>query len=285
MATFFNQATLSYNGTVRNSNIVSGEIVEVLSITKSALDTTYTSGDTVTYVMSIVNSGNTSFDGVTVTDNLGTYAFDDTTNLTPLEYVDGSARYYVNGVLQGNPTAAQAGDTLTFSNLNVPANSNAMIIFEARTNNFAPLGAGGTINNTATLTAPGITNPATADFAVTASQEPELTISKAVSPATVEENGQLTYTFVIQNSGGTEADAGDNIVVTDTFNPILRNITVTLNGTELAPTDYTYDEGTGEFATTAGGITVPAANYTRDPATGAWSTDPGTTTLTVTGTV
>lgn len=285
MATFFNQATLSYNGNVTNSNIVSGEIIEVLSVTKSALDTTYASGDTVTYVLSIVNSGNTSFDGVTVTDNLGTYAFDETSNLTPLDYVDGSARYYVNGVLQGNPAAAQTGGTLTFSDLNVPANSNAMIIFEARTNNFAPLGAGGIINNTATLTAPGITNPATADFAVNASQEPELTISKAVSPATVAENGQLTYTFVIQNNGGTEADAGDNVIVTDTFDPILRNVSATLDGMALGPDDYTYDETTGEFATTMGRITVPAANYTQNPATGAWTTDPGTATLTVTGTV
>ena len=34
MATFTNQATLSYNNTTTTSNIVTGEIVEVLSATK-----------------------------------------------------------------------------------------------------------------------------------------------------------------------------------------------------------------------------------------------------------
>lgn len=284
MATFYNQATLSYNNTVRNSNIVSGELLEVLSITKSALDTSYNSGDTVTYIISIVNSGNTSFDGVNVSDNLGRYSYDAATELVPLDYVDGSARYYVNGVLQGNP-AVQAGQTLEFTDLTVPANSNAMIIYEAQVNDFAPPGAGGAVNNTATLTAPGVTNPATADFSIAASQEPDLSITKSLSPASVAENGQLTYTFIIQNTGGEEADAGDNIIVSDTFNPILSNITAAVDGVTLTPDEYSYDEGTGAFATTAGRITVPAATFTQDNATGAWTTDPGTATLTVTGTV
>ena len=284
MAAFFNQATLSYNNTVTNSNIVQGELIEVLSITKSALDTEYTAGDTVTYIISIVNSGNTAFDDVTVTDNLGSYALDADTDITPLSYVDGSARYYVNGALQGNPSV-QAGQTLDFTDLTVPANSNAMIIYEARVNNFAPLGANANVNNTATLTAPGITNPATADFTVAAAQEPELSITKSLSPAAVAENGQLTYTFVIQNTGAQAAEADQNIIVSDTFNPTLSNITAAVDGVTLGTDEYSYDETTGEFATTAGRITVPAATYTRNDETGEWVTDPGTATLTVTGTV
>lgn len=285
MATFYNQATLSYNNTVTNSNIVTGELIEVLSVTKSALDTAYTAGDTVTYVISIVNTGNTPFTGVTVSDNLGTYANDPATNLTPLTYVNGSARYFVNGALQGEPTVAAAAQSLDFTDLTVPANSNAMIIYEARANSFAPLGAGGVINNTATLTAPDLTNPVSADFAVAASQDPNLSITKAVSPSAVAENGQLTYTFTIQNTGTEAAEADDNIIVSDTFNPILTNITAAVDGVTLNPDEYSYDETTGVFSTNAGRITVPAANYTQDAATGAWTTDPGTATLTVTGTV
>jgi len=48
MATFFNQATLSYNDTIIDSNIVTGELVEVLSATKTALPSTYESGDSIT---------------------------------------------------------------------------------------------------------------------------------------------------------------------------------------------------------------------------------------------
>ncbi len=285
MATFFNQATLSYNNTVTNSNIVTGELLEVLSAEKSALDTEYGTGDTVTYIINLVNSGNTAFTGATVSDNLGTYAFDADTDVTPLTYVDGSARYFVNGVLQPNPTAQTAGQNLEFTDLTIPANSNAMIIYEARVNNFAPLGENAQVNNTATLTAPGLTNPVTADFTVTASQEPQLSITKALSPTSVAENGQLTYTFVIRNTGSAPAAEDDNIVVSDTFNPVLSNIAVTLDGTALTPDEYAYDENTGAFSTTAGRITVPAATYTQDAATGEFLTDPGTATLTVTGTV
>lgn len=285
MATFFNQATLSYNNTVTNSNIVTGELLEVLSAEKSALDTEYGTGDTVTYIINLVNSGNTAFTGATVSDNLGTYAFDADTDVTPLTYVDGSARYFVNGVLQPNPAAQTADQSLEFTDLTIPANSNAMIIYEARVNNFAPLGENAQVNNTATLTAPGLTNPVTADFAVTASQEPQLSITKAVSPTAVAENGQLTYTFVIRNTGSVPAAEDDNIVVSDTFNPVLSNIAVTLDGAALTPDEYAYDENTGAFSTTAGRINVPAATYTQDAATGEFLTNPGTATLTVTGTV
>lgn len=34
MATFTNQAQLSYNGIITNSNIATGQIIEVLSVTK-----------------------------------------------------------------------------------------------------------------------------------------------------------------------------------------------------------------------------------------------------------
>lgn len=285
MATFYNQATLSYNGTVRNSNIVSGEIAEVLSIAKTALDTTYNAGDTITYVISIYNTGDTPYNNVSVTDNLGRYAFTPgAATLVPLTYEDGTARYYVNGVQQGNPTVT-VGDTIVFSGLTVPADSNAMILYEATANEFAPLGTGANINNTATLTAPGLVNPTSAQLQINALQDPNLTINKSVSPQVVDEDGPLTYTFVVRNTGPAAADQGGGIVINDTFNPILENLVVTLNGTQLDPTGYTYDETTGVFSTTGTTITVPAAQYSQDPVTGEWRTDAGTVELTVTGNI
>ena len=103
MAVFFNQATLSYNNTVTNSNTVTGEIIETLSIVKTALDTTYTQGDTLAYAISIINTGEADYTGVTVTDDLGAYQFDETTQLMPLEYVENSVRLFVNGGIQPDP--------------------------------------------------------------------------------------------------------------------------------------------------------------------------------------
>ena len=284
MAVFFNQATLTYNNTRVDSNVVSGEVVQVLEAQKNALFAEYNASDAITYVISIVNSGQTAFTNLTITDNLGAYAFGEQT-LTPLDYIEDSLAFYVNGELSPAPTVV-AGDTLVISNVNVPADSNALIIYQARVNNLAPLETGSTITNTATVSGGGLATPIETSATVTVSNEAFLTISKSLSPTVVAENEPLTYTFVIQNTGNTAAVATDNVALSDTFDPILSNISVTLDSVSLTESiDYTYNEATGEFATVQGRITVPAATYTTDPVTGQTVINPGVAVLKVTGTV
>lgn len=286
MATFYNQATLSYNGNVTGSNITTGEIVEVISANKNAVSDTYTPTGDNTYVINIINSGSTDFTGLTVTDDLGSYtAGDPAAAVVPLDYVAGSVNYFVNGVKQADPTVLSESP-LTVEGISVPANGNAAIVYTARANSFAPLGENASITNTAEVSGAGIVNPVTATATIEHSTEPDLTISKALEPAVVPENGTITYTFTIQNYGSTAADAGDNVVFRDTFDPVLDISSVTFNGTPWTQgTDYTYDTASGAFVSEEGKITVPAAVYTQDPATGAWSIQPGTSTLVITGTI
>ena len=284
MAQFTNQAQLSYNNSVTNSNIAVGEILEVLSATKTAVMDDYVRNDDITYIVSIVNSGTAPFTGLTLTDNLGAYPWNET-SLVPLTYVENSARYYVNGILQPAPTVEATEAALIISGLNIPAGGNAIIVYETEANQFAPLDVEGTITNTATISGIGLSSTITATETVYTEDVPELTITKSVSPVPVSENGILTYTFIIQNSGNTAADASSNIVITDTFDPILSNLTVTLDGVTLPSTSYTYNETTGEFATVAGSITVPAATYTQSATEGFYIINPGVTTLTISGTV
>lgn len=284
MASFFNQATLSYNGISTNSNITVGELVEVLSMTKTAIADTYTDEDNVVYVINIVNSGTLPFTGLTLTDNLGAYTVGEKIYV-PLTYNTGTLRYYTGGTLQTTPTVT-AGNTLEISDFSVPANSNATIVYQVKLNEFAPLAAESSVTNTATLTGGGITTPITATETINASSEAVLTISKALCPSTVTENGEVTYTFVIQNTGNTAAVAADNASVTDTFNPILNGLSVTFNGTAWTlGDDYAYNTATGEFATVPGKITVPAATFTQDTETGVYTITPGTAILTVKGTI
>lgn len=283
MAQFTNQAQLRYGNSVANSNIAVGELLEVLSASKTAVRKTYGQNDTVTYVITIVNAGATALGGITITDNLGAYSFGEGT-LVPLTYIADTVKYYVNGVLQTAP-AVTGAPSLVISGLTVPANGDITVVYEAEVNALAPMDATGTITNTAVVSGGGIT-PITVTETIRTESEPILTITKSVSPVPVTENGTLTYTFLIQNAGSAPADAATGAVITDTFNPILSNLSVTFNGTAWTETtNYTYDETTGEFATIVGQITVPAATYTQDPETGVWVANPGVSTLVVKGTI
>jgi len=286
MPAFTNQATLTYNGQTTNSNVVTGEILENLSMTKTPVGAVYGPDDTVTYAISILNAGVTSFTGLTLTDNLGSYVpAGGADAVTPLTYLPGTVRYYVNGVLQAVP-AVTDDPTLTITGINVPAGGNALILYSARTNGFAPLGPGAALNNTATLTGPGVLTPVTADAAITPDQAPRLSITKALSPTQVSENGQLTYTLTVENYGPTAVTATDNASITDAFDPILSNLAVTYNGAPwTAGVHYTYNAATGLFTTVPGQLSVPAATYTQDPTTGVITTTPGVATVTITGTV
>ena len=283
MAVFYNYATLSYNQGVTNSNVVTGELVEVITVSKNAVADGYRAGDTVTYVVNIINSGNVAYNNLTLTDDLGAFTVG-TSTYVPLSYLSGSAQYYVNGVLQAAPTVT-AGPPLTISGINVPADSNAAIVYRATVTEYAPLASGSEITNTASVSGEGMTT-VTATETLPILNEARLSITKAINPTTVVENEPLTYTFVITNTGNTPALATDNVVLSDTFNPVLDITSVTFNGAAwVSPTNYTYDGTTGVFSTVAGQITVPAATYTTDPVSGVVTVTPGTAVLTVTGTI
>lgn len=283
MAQFTNQAQLSYNNETVTSNVVVGQLQEVLSATKTAVNGSYRTGETVTYAVNLINSGTTAVTGLNLTDDLGAYSPETGTTYVPLTYVDGTVRYFINGVRQTAPTVT-AGNSLVLAGITVPAGGNATILYDALVNGYANPTATGSLINTVTVTGGGIT-PLTATATLPSDVRTGLSITKSISPVPVVENGTLTYTFLIENTGSTAADGTGNLTVTDTFQPVLTGITVTLNGATLTEgTDYTYNETTGVFATVPGRITVPAATFAQGT-DGVWVTTPGTATLTVSGTI
>ncbi len=284
MAIFSNQATLTYNGTATNSNIVYGEILEVLSAAKISIEGTYAPDSIVTYVVTLRNTGNSALTNVTVSDNLGGYDLAGTT-VYPLTYVDGSATLFVDGVLQAAPTVV-AGPPLVFGGINLTGGSDAVLVYQARANTFANPNPDGTITNTVTVSATGLNTPVTASETISRLLEALLSITKSISPSRVVDNDRISYTFVIQNTGNQDIVATDNAAVTDTFDPILTALSVTFNGAPWSEgVEYNYNETTGVFSTNPGRIVVPAATYTQDPVTGEYTVTPGIATLVVTGTI
>ena len=284
MAIFSNQATLTYNGISTNSNIAYGEILETLSVTKTAIEDGYSAGSTITYAVTLKNTGTSPLGGITVSDDLGGYLVGSTT-VYPLTYQDGSATLFIDGVPQAAP-AVVAGPPLVFNGINLPGNSDAVLIYQATVNGFANPNADGVIDNTVTVSGGGLTSEITAVASVPVTVAPVLSISKSITPSQVVDNDRVTYTFIIQNTGNQAVIATDNAAISDIFDPILTALTVTFNGTAWSEgIQYSYDETTGEFSTNNGQITVPAATYIQDPTTGEYTVTPGTSTLIVTGTI
>ncbi|MBQ9545368.1 MAG: hypothetical protein IJV00_09615 [Clostridia bacterium] len=280
MATFTNQASLAYSGGVVKSNVTYGEIVGTLTMTKTALKETYAPQGTVSYIVNIVNSGAAPTAQLTLTDDLGAFTFG-TETVYPLSFDPDSLSFFIEGALQPTPQYTDA-DSLTVTLGSLPADSVSTLIYQATVTEYAD--PTGSITNTATLT--GSSNEITASATVTAADNPVLAIAKALDPTTVDENGDVTYTFTVTNFSGTEAGTDANVSISDTFDPVLTDLAATLVNEKslVINTDYTYDPATGEFTTTPGAITVPAATFTQNT-DGSWITTPGVSVLTVTGTI
>ena len=136
MATFYNQATLSFGGNVVNSNTTEAELLSGLELTKTAVNASYSAGGSVVFAVTLRNMGASPYNALTLTDNLGAYAVG-TTNVVPLDYVAGSVLYYVNGVAQTPPTVSAVGG-LEFSGIDVPAGGTVTLIYQTVANGFAP---------------------------------------------------------------------------------------------------------------------------------------------------
>ncbi len=281
MSLFYNQAALSYRGVTVASNIVTGEITQALSVSKYSLDVSYLPDQILTYVVSVTNNSETAYGELIMTDDLGAYEFLET-SVVPLEYVEGSVRYYQNGTLQPEPAVLVAG-ALIISGLEVPANGNSMLIYQAKVNQYAPLGEGGSVTNTVTVSGDGVSE-ATAFAEVPAQTEASLSLTKTLEPAVVAENGRVNYTLFLENRGFREV--GTDVILTDAFDPILSDIEVSCDGEEWQQgSQYSYDALTGEFSTVNGALTIPAAEASQNAEEGSWSLTPGISIVQISGTI
>lgn len=281
--TITNQARLNYlvndqPGSVL-SNIATATLNEPLTVDKNSVESTYRQDDELTFVVSFVNSGRTTLNDVTVTDDLGTYTISGV-EVTPLTFA-APALYYVNGVYSGIITPAVNADSIEFTVPTVAAGANVIIIYKARVNDAAPLATASQITNTVTVAADGLNAPVSASNTVTAEEYADVRITKSMTPADVTDGSLITYEFNVFNYGNTEAT---NIVLIDQFDPAPASITVQLNGDVLNPADYTYVNGLLTLpAGTDLELSLPAATTVRNPATGEITVTPSSLSITVTG--
>ena len=286
MAQITNQANLTfrYGSAVGNavSNIATATLLDPLSAEKTSVDKTYRADDRLTYVLSVQNNGNATVTGINLVDDLGTYTLANGTTVTPLTYGNDAA-LYINGAYVGPVTGMETLNSVTFTLPSLAPGANALIVYQAVINEYAPLSQGSSIVNTVTVTAPSVGTPITDSNTVTAEDYADIVIQKEMSPDPVSDGDVLTYNFIVTNTGNTPATG---VVLTDAFNPAPSNITVTVDGVPVPATDYTYENGLLTLPTgSAYEMTVPAATVTEDQETGAVTVVPGTLTITVEGTL
>lgn len=286
MAQITNQANLTFNyGNLTGSavsNIASATLLDPLSVEKTSVDSTYRAGDRVTYVLSVQNNGSVTVTDINLVDNLGTYTLADSGSVTPLTY-DGEAVLYINGVFSSAIDGEDTLNSVTFRLPSLAPGANALIVYHATVNEFAPLTLSSEITNTVNVTAPSITSPITDSNTITVENYADISIRKEMAPDPVSDGDLLTYTFTITNTGNLPAT---DVILTDAFNPAPANISVIVDGQTVAATDYTYENGLLTLPTGNNyEMTVPAATVSRDPATGAVSVVPGVLLITVTGTI
>ena len=281
-----NQARLTYTYGTSNgsaaSNIATTTLEGPLSARKRILEESYRAGEDLTYIISVSNTGSAALSNVTVLDDLGAdIPAGGTEAIMPLTYA-GPAELYINGVFSSVLTPVVSADGVSFTIPSLPAGGTALILYRVLVNGTAPLSPGGTITNTATVSAASLSEPVVVSAELPVDTYADVRITKAMSPDPVTEGSALTYTFVIYNYGNT---AAENVILTDQFDPAPTNITVTVDGSAVPATEYSYVGG--ELTLPASGssyeLTVPAATFTQDAETGEVAIDPGMVTVVVTG--
>ncbi len=227
-----------------------------LTLSKLATPSPVSPGGTVTYTLRIANTGPNA---VSIADYVDTLP----TSPAQPSYVAGSSTF--NGTAISNPTVS--GAMLTWAgSFSIPAGQARDLSFRV----VMPSEAGTYVNNAIAHanefqidTTPTTTDnaPATANVVVVA--QPNITLTKSVTPAGTQTPGtELAYTITFTNTGGS---AASNFTLTD---PNL-NTTLKINdNTDFKVGSVVNNPGTTGLSVTVSYSSDGGANHTYTPASG-----------------
>ncbi len=240
MATIINQANLTYTYGTTTASVLSNpamtERTEAITLEKRVLGEAYRAGSALTYLLSVHNNGAAPVTNLAITDDLGAFTPEGAEDATvPLTYT-GPAALYLDGAFSETLTPTVDENGVTFTVPSIPAGANALIVYAAQVNCFAPLEDGGEIVNTASVEN-GAGDPVAASATVPVEAYADVSIEKEMSPNPIEAGGTLTVTFTIENRGNV---AATDLILTDEFPVTLSDVAVSVNGAPV--TDFSFED-------------------------------------------
>lgn len=248
-----------------------------MEVTKTAIASGIRSGSNAAYILRIDNSGPGTLYNPTITDDLGNSSVNAD---PPLKYIEGSAKFYVNGDPAAGTASSSENQIVFSSGAALQPGDNLIVVYAASVDETQA----GTITNTITAqansgSASGALITDTATATITLTPYANISIFKTADKASVVSGDTLTYTFTLMNTG---AQAADSISFVDALPSefTVTSVSYTTNGTTtpIDSTDYSI--------TTPNTLTIPDVGSSLVISVPAATTaGPGITTITVTGTV
>lgn len=180
-----------------NDCIVTLKNENELQVTKSVQNETFNAGDTISFIVTIKNTGVGYFSGLRVLDNFG--------GVNYIEYVSGSGAIYKNGSIEKPETISCV--PLVFSLTPLLPNESVILTYLCKVRNNIPLSVQN-INSTVEVT--GYTNNSTitnvASVIINRAKTAELKIVKSASATSVVSGEIFSYYLTIENEGLVDAE-------------------------------------------------------------------------------
>lgn len=168
-----------------------------LQVTKSVQNETFNVGDTISFIVTIKNTGVGYFSGLRVLDNFG--------GVNYIEYVSGSGAIYKNGSIEKPETISCV--PLVFSLTPLLPNESVILTYLCKVRNNIPLSVQN-INSSVEVT--GYTNNSAitnvASVIINRAKTAELKIVKSASATSVVSGEIFSYYLTIENEGLVDAE-------------------------------------------------------------------------------
>ena len=274
-----NKALFGYKNDTIKSNIVTSTIQDVLICNVYSIQKEYTKNSILTFILNIKNTGNEIIKNTIITDNLSIYDYNGK-KLSKLSYIENSAVLFTNG--EKKSIKPKFANELIFDSLFIPEKGIVTLIYQVKVTQYAYLDAQKEIETSISIKSEDIIKEIELNNVIKIEEKADLRIEKRIEPIPLVNKGEIKIIYQLLNYGNVDANSQDAGLFIDTFNPIIKNIKVEQNNTNLMQNNYTYNQTNGLFQINKGIITVPKAAFIQT-SEGDILIEPGVTELVISG--